>query len=94
MTYRCNRDENLDEKACQSMLYVFILDLQEILGTLLKNNTKDPHRLKLVENGAVQDSELGPTPVCYNPQWRHVPHSSIFLLLLCNMEKFCCFNEQ
>lgn len=53
MTYCCNRDEDLNEQACQSMLYVFILDLQEILGTLLKNNTKDPHRLKLLENGAV-----------------------------------------
>lgn len=37
--YSCNRDEDLHKKACQSMLYVFVLNFQEILGTLLKKGT-------------------------------------------------------
>lgn len=35
-TYSCNRDEDLNKKACQSMFYVFILNFKEILGTLLQ----------------------------------------------------------
>lgn len=37
--YSCNRDEDLHKKACQSMLYVFVLNFQEILGTFLKKDT-------------------------------------------------------
>lgn len=38
-SYSCNRDEDLHEKARQSMLYVFVLHFQEILGTLLEKDT-------------------------------------------------------
>lgn len=40
MTHSCNRDKDLNKKACQSMLDVFILDFQKILGTLLRRDTK------------------------------------------------------
>lgn len=38
MTHSCNRDKNLNKKACQSMFDVFILDFQKILGTLLRRD--------------------------------------------------------
>lgn len=41
-TYSCNRDEDLNKKACKSMLDVFILNFKEILGALLKK-TKTQH---------------------------------------------------
>ena len=36
-THSSNRDEDLNKQASQGMLYVLILHLQEILGTLLRN---------------------------------------------------------
>lgn len=40
VTHSSDRDEDLNKKASESMLYVLILDFQEILGTLLKDSNK------------------------------------------------------
>lgn len=41
MTHRCDRNQNFNKEAGQSVLNVLVFDFQEILGTLLQKDISE-----------------------------------------------------